>query len=697
MEQVPPYQQLQIGDRVYIGRREGTLRFLGPTQFAAGEWAGVELQTAEGKNDGSVQGVRYFVCPPNHGVFIQPGKLTVPAPTPRAHMQTPKALFSPMSAPGQRYGVHTPTLSQALASPRGSLESDGGLHVGGVVVVGGSKRGILRFLGPTQFADGIWAGVELDEPAGKNDGAVAGVIYFSCPPKHGLFCPPNKVTPAPFQPPPARPRSPPFATGNRSRPTTPTTSPPRAQSTPIQSRGSTARQSLVRSVSPTKGTPQISGSLKAKRHVSESSMGGLVGSGGSVATNPLQAAYDEIANQLAASNDRVKDLEFELETFKSLLANQADELTSQINERTSLVDALTTANAQLGRELEDEREAAALERQRLDAEIEKTREEIREIQAVQGGSQEESAREMERLRVELEGERQNAQRKDAELRAQEEKLEALIKAAEESKRLLSELQSTLANERENAAAEFSAMETAKNAAQDEIAKIRQTLEEGKSDVNSVIEEKTNEIERLMQELEQARSDKELANQERENIAKQMEEEWRGVREEMERERERAEGLNGELEKEREEGKRLAVRMAELTGRLKTQVEEGNSALANAQSEAAKWEQEAKAANEKLLSVESSMTGGQSDIADLQSKIQQLRSDLSDKQILLDQSQNEIHKLTESLAEAEGKLAMTRRTEKEEKSEMELEIERLKKEVEELAVVRKEMEKNGKRD
>lgn len=55
----------------------GILQFCGPTDFASGEWAGVELETSVGKNDGSVGGVSYFQCPPNHGKPTKINQCTV--------------------------------------------------------------------------------------------------------------------------------------------------------------------------------------------------------------------------------------------------------------------------------------------------------------------------------------------------------------------------------------------------------------------------------------------------------------------------------------------------------------------------------------------------------------------------------------------------------------------------------------------
>ena len=48
------------------------------------------------------------------------------------------------------------------------------VKVGDRVVVSGNKIGSVRYVGMTDFANGDWVGVELDEPLGKNDGSVQG-------------------------------------------------------------------------------------------------------------------------------------------------------------------------------------------------------------------------------------------------------------------------------------------------------------------------------------------------------------------------------------------------------------------------------------------------------------------------------------------------------------------------------------------
>ena len=50
---------MAVGDRVRVSSSKvGVLRYLGLTEFAKGQWAGVELDAPTGKNDGSVAGRR---------------------------------------------------------------------------------------------------------------------------------------------------------------------------------------------------------------------------------------------------------------------------------------------------------------------------------------------------------------------------------------------------------------------------------------------------------------------------------------------------------------------------------------------------------------------------------------------------------------------------------------------------------------
>lgn len=55
----------------------GVIRYMGPTELGEGTWLGVELRKPKGKNDGSVQGKRYFTCPPNYGLLVKPSRVTL--------------------------------------------------------------------------------------------------------------------------------------------------------------------------------------------------------------------------------------------------------------------------------------------------------------------------------------------------------------------------------------------------------------------------------------------------------------------------------------------------------------------------------------------------------------------------------------------------------------------------------------------
>ncbi|XP_078404553.1 CAP-Gly domain-containing linker protein 2 [Cetorhinus maximus] len=209
-----------IGDRIWVnGVKPGIIQFLGETQFAPGKWAGVVLDEPVGKNDGSVGGVRYFECGALQGIFTRPSKLALQPSGDGAGSDAHSGDSVTFPVPSSHYGTATPPLStqrinctiplresilnssMKTGNESGSNLSDSGsvkkgdkdLRCGDRVLVGGTKTGVVKYVGETDFAKGEWCGVELDEPLGKNDGAVAGTRYFQCPPKFGLFAPIHKV------------------------------------------------------------------------------------------------------------------------------------------------------------------------------------------------------------------------------------------------------------------------------------------------------------------------------------------------------------------------------------------------------------------------------------------------------------------------------------------------------------------------
>ena len=183
---------LKLNDRVWLnGTKPGTLAFLGSTQFKEGMWAGVILDTAEGKNNGSVAGVAYFLTEENRGVFCRPSKLTKTAMT--------EAEANALAAELEARAKAAATVAQisSLSSGAAQVVLLGDMKPGDRVVInnadGSVKVGTLRYLGETEFAKGNWAGVELDERIGKNDGSVGNKRYFQCESLFGVFAPAQKV------------------------------------------------------------------------------------------------------------------------------------------------------------------------------------------------------------------------------------------------------------------------------------------------------------------------------------------------------------------------------------------------------------------------------------------------------------------------------------------------------------------------
>ncbi|KAI4803753.1 hypothetical protein KUCAC02_025402 [Chaenocephalus aceratus] len=68
---------IKVGSLVeVIGKgQRGAVAYIGNTLFASGKWVGVILDEAKGKNDGTVQGKRYFTCGENRGIFVRQSQI----------------------------------------------------------------------------------------------------------------------------------------------------------------------------------------------------------------------------------------------------------------------------------------------------------------------------------------------------------------------------------------------------------------------------------------------------------------------------------------------------------------------------------------------------------------------------------------------------------------------------------------------
>lgn len=150
-------ESFQIGERVWVnGNKPGYIQFLGETQFAPGQWAGIVLDEPIGKNDGSVAGVRYFQCEALRGIFTRPSKLsrtegeangTQTAPPSRAASPTPSvgnvtshALTAKSALPSTTPAAKKPSTT-APATPSSNLAHTNSESVSNLSETGSVKKG----------------------------------------------------------------------------------------------------------------------------------------------------------------------------------------------------------------------------------------------------------------------------------------------------------------------------------------------------------------------------------------------------------------------------------------------------------------------------------------------------------------------------------------------------------------------------
>uniref|UniRef100_A0A3B4BN50 CAP-Gly domain-containing protein n=1 Tax=Periophthalmus magnuspinnatus TaxID=409849 RepID=A0A3B4BN50_9GOBI len=189
--------EVRLGDRVLVvGQRTGVVQYCGETAFAP-LWLGIELDKPSGKNDGSVGGVRYFSCPPKHGVFAPPSRVQIHGSVDCLSELSSARLshsFSSRSAPHRRRW-RALSGGSGGSGPAGSAPGQVRLRVGMQVLLNSANEmAFIRYLGTADFASGLWLGLELRTPKGKNDGSVDGRRYFSCRPGYGVLVRPSRVT-----------------------------------------------------------------------------------------------------------------------------------------------------------------------------------------------------------------------------------------------------------------------------------------------------------------------------------------------------------------------------------------------------------------------------------------------------------------------------------------------------------------------
>jgi len=209
---------IEVGVRVQVnGGNTGLVRFRGPVAFdRRDDWVGVQLDNADGKNNGVVAGVEYFRCKPRHGLFVRAKackRLAVQpdgggagagagSNPPRTPSRSSSSSSTGIPRSSSRSSINsTPTrggskkTSMTPKSTPGKGTPGGNFGIGSkVFITKDGKMGIVKYVGSIDVAEGTFIGISLQDPAGKHDGELEGRRYFRSKPMHGVFCKPERCT-----------------------------------------------------------------------------------------------------------------------------------------------------------------------------------------------------------------------------------------------------------------------------------------------------------------------------------------------------------------------------------------------------------------------------------------------------------------------------------------------------------------------
>ncbi|KAH8601889.1 dynein associated protein-domain-containing protein [Bisporella sp. PMI_857] len=118
--------------------RLATIRYVGLAHFQHGTWIGVELGDYSGKNDGSVQGERYFTCEDGRGMFVRPAAVSLIEQSPPALPAQPEPPTKPAAIPLKK-----------TTRPSSVVSTAAGRRLSSVPDVGAAKRVSMNSTSPS--------------------------------------------------------------------------------------------------------------------------------------------------------------------------------------------------------------------------------------------------------------------------------------------------------------------------------------------------------------------------------------------------------------------------------------------------------------------------------------------------------------------------------------------------------------------